>query len=109
MKTNIHLEIHILNTFFSDALIVSTIWKFPFLPRVGESVYPAVWINDFDFIDLDKILTSEGKSVLSNSGCSPEAWLHDICIESSRVRYITYNIDKQNNPIISICLDDNYY
>jgi len=107
MKTNILFEIHILNPVFRDALIVSTIWKFPFLPRVGESVYPAVWINDFDLSILDKILTSDGKVNLSNSGYSPKDWLHDICVESSRVRFLTYNIDKQNKPIISICLDNN--
>ena len=104
MKTDIRLKIHILDPAFFDELIVYTVWKFPFLPRVGEYIYPDVWINDFDFSGLDEFLSYEGKSSLSDYGHSPEDWLHDVCLECCRVRSITYGIDDKNNPIIIISL-----
>jgi hypothetical protein len=104
MQNNcIKIRFNIINEFFIlDCLIVWVDWKFPFLPRIGDSVGAWIWIESeqFDLSKVEEKLTPEGISDLKFRGGDIESWLYDVGCESGFVSLVSFSKEYNDDEIV---------
>lgn len=98
------------HSFFKEPLRVSVNWTFPFLPRVGETVSPWIWIEEKEISreKIEKLLSSEGIDSLNAEDFSGENtlndWLYEVGIQCDTVYSISYFKNDKVDPYeISKC------
>ncbi len=95
-----YIKFHIMHPFFREPLVAGMEWNFPFLPRVGESINPWVWIEakDVRMSNLEDILTEEGKKSLKKEKYRVEDWLYEVGInDNDYVKSISYYRNSDEN------------
>ncbi|GAE86358.1 hypothetical protein [Bacteroides reticulotermitis] len=92
------------HSFFKEPLRVSVNWTFPFLPRVGETVSPWIWIEEKEISreKIEKLLSSEGIDSLNAEDFSGENtlndWLYEVGIQCDTVYSISYFKNDKVDP-----------
>lgn len=101
---SVHINFNLDHPFFLEPLRVRVEWKFPFLPRVKESVNPWIWIEEAPISreKIEKLLSSEGRESLESEDFSGEItlndWLYEVGIECDFVYRISYYKDDKVEP-----------
>lgn len=78
--------------YFCEPLEVWMTWDFPFLPRIGESVSPWLWIEQHVF-EVDKVkknLTEAGQKSLDNWSGDLTSWLYEMGISADVIYNLAY-------------------
>ena len=92
------------HSFFRNPLRVRVNWTFPFLPRVGETVSPWIWIEEKEIPRkvIEELLTGEGEESLNTEDFSGENtlndWLYEVGIRCDTVYSISYYKNDQVEP-----------
>ena len=101
---SVHVNFNLIHPFFKDALRVTVEWDFPFLPRVGESVSPRIWIEESKIKrkEIEYLLSEKGKVNLKAQNFSKDFafddWLYEVGIECDTVFGISYYKDSNVVP-----------
>lgn len=102
---SVHINFNLDHPNFREPLRVGVEWKFPFIPRIGESVNAWIWIEErqIDSEEIENLLTAEGeKRRNSYSDLSLNDWLYEVGIECNTVYGISYYKDKSESGDIYI-------
>lgn len=88
---------------FREPLRIRVEWKFPFLPRVGESVNAWIWIEETELNnkEIEDLLSAEGEKSRNaeiHKGFSLNAWLYEVGMECDTVYSISYYKNDKVNP-----------
>ena len=93
---SVHINFNLDHPYFLEPLQVGVEWKFPFLPRVGESVNAWIWIEETQISRerIEKLLSAEGKESLESEDFSGQNtlndWLYEVGIQCDTVFSISY-------------------
>jgi len=103
----VHIKFCIENPYFAE-VYVWVKWDFPFLPRVGESISPWLWIKHVDLSKVKEKLTSKGDESFNRykefGSDDFESWLYDVACESDCVAGISYNEYQETDISLFIVL-----
>lgn len=100
---SVHINFNLDHPYFREPLQVWVKWKFPFLPRVGESVNAWIWIEEAQ-ISSDKIeslLSTEGEESRNaeiHKNLSLNDWLYEVGMECNTVYSISYYKNDKTEP-----------
>jgi len=99
---SVYVEFQTIHSFFNDPFVVGMEWDFPFLPRIGETVNPWIWIKakEIKMSDLENYLTEEGKKNLEKNSGDLEDWLYEVGLDGKHVKNIAYYRNVSHMPKI---------
>lgn len=97
----IEIKVSIEHSYFLDTLDVWMKWEFPFLPRIGESVSPWIWIeqNTFEIEKLKENLSEEGQKSLNDWEGELTDWLYEVGITADVVSNLVYFQNRADNTL----------
>lgn len=110
---SVHINFNLDHPYFREPLQVMVEWKFPFLPRIGESVNAWIWIEEAEISNekIESLLTTEGEESRNadiHKNYSLNDWLYEVGIECRTVYGISYykEEDVPHNIMIQMYLND---
>lgn len=88
----IDIKISVEHSYFLDTLDVWMKWEFPFLPRIGETVSPWLWIeqNTFEIEKIKEMLSEEGRKSFDEWNGELTSWLYEVGIMADVVSNVVY-------------------
>lgn len=88
----IDIKISVEHSYFLDTLDVWMKWECPFLPRIGETVSPWLWIeqNTFEIEKIKEMLSEEGRKSFDEWDGELTNWLYEVGITADIVSNVVY-------------------
>lgn len=88
----VNIKLNIDHHFFLEPLELWIKWEFPFLPRIGESLSPWLWIeqNIFQKDKIKEILSEEGIKSWHDWNGELTDWLYEIGISANIISGLAY-------------------
>ncbi len=92
---SVYINFNMVHPYFGEPLQVRVNWKFPFLPRVGESISAWIWIEERQISDeeIENLLTSEGEKSRNaeiHKNFSLNDWLYEVGMDCEIIYSISY-------------------
>lgn len=101
---SIYINLNLDHPFFREPLRVGIKWAFPFLPRIGESINPWIWIEgkEIKLADIKLLLSAEGEYSLNAETLTEtftlNDWLYEVGIDCDCICGISYYKNDKVTP-----------
>lgn len=97
----VNIKVCIDHRYFLEPLVVWMKWEFPFLPRIGESVSPWLWIeqNTFEEDRIYEKMSEEGRKSWNDWDGELTDWLYDLGISADVISDLAYFRRQADNSL----------